>query len=90
MPDGFSLVLERSGVESVGWGVGSTDGLDGVFNRDGVCGRLFLGGLLVGMGGRAPVGGSARGREATGRDMMPDAVLEQPVLLSLADSLVLN
>lgn len=29
----------------------------------------------MGMGGRAPVGGSARGREATGRDMMRDTVV---------------
>jgi hypothetical protein len=79
--DGFSLALERSGVECVGWGVGNTEGLDGVFSRDGVCGRLFLGGLLVGRGGRAPVGGSARGREATDKDMMPDTVLESAVLV---------
>ena len=49
--------------------VGNAEGLDGCFNRDGVCPRLFLGALLVGRGGSAPVGGSAMGRERTGRDM---------------------
>ena len=49
--------------------MGNAEGLEGCFNREGVCGKLFLGGLLVGSGGNAPVGGPARGREGTGRDI---------------------
>ncbi len=75
MPEDLSppLVDERSGLEATGCDVGRSDGLEGALSRDGVDPRLLRGVLLVviGMGGNAPVGGSARGRaESTGRDML--------------------
>lgn len=75
MPDGlsFPLVAVRSGLEAIGCEVGRSDGLEGAFSREGGCPRLFRGVLpaVVGRGGKAPVGGSARGREErTGRDML--------------------
>lgn len=45
------------------------EGREGAFSREGVWGRLFRGGFVDGMGGSAAVGGSARGRVRTGRDM---------------------
>ena len=33
--------------------------------------------MLAGRGGSAPVGGPARGREATGKDMMANVVLQE-------------
>jgi hypothetical protein len=50
--------------------VGRIEGREGGFSRDGGCGKLFRGGLLLGSGGRAAVGGSAAGRESTGEDML--------------------
>lgn len=75
MPDGlsFSLIEVRSGLDAVGCEVGRSDGLEGAFNREGGGPRLFRGVLpaVVGRGGKAPVGGSASGREErTGRDML--------------------
>lgn len=52
-------------------GVGRADGRDGVFSRVGVaCARLLRMLFGCGMGGSAPVGGSAAGRARTGRDML--------------------
>ena len=70
IPDAFSPTLEEnSGVELTGCDVGKADGLEGAFNLDGVWGRPFRGGLLVGMGGSGPIGGWAKGRDETGKDM---------------------
>lgn len=52
-------------------GVGKADGRDGVFRRDGVvCGRPLRADLGCGIGGSAPVGGSAVGRARTGSDIL--------------------
>ena len=45
------------------------DGFPGCFSREGIWPKLFRGALFIGRGGSAPVGGSAAGREATGRDI---------------------
>jgi len=69
----FPFVAARSELKAAGCEVGKMDGREGAFSREGGCPRLFRGGLpaVDGMGGRAPVGGSASGREArTGRDML--------------------
>lgn len=82
--DGIPLALPKadpalgsSGVDEVPWGVGSAEGREGglIFDAVGVAGRLFRGGAFAcGMGGRAPVGGSAVGRARTGRDIAPRSV----------------
>ncbi len=69
-----ALEVGRLGVDPADCGVGRAEGL-GAFKRDGVSGRLFRV-LGCGMAGSAPVGGSAAGREGTGRDMVLDAVLD--------------
>ena len=52
-------------------GVGRADGRDGVFRRVGVAyGRLLRADFGCGMGGSAPVGGSAVGRARTGSDIL--------------------
>lgn len=64
-----ALTVGTSGVDRAGCRVGRAEGLDGALMRDGVTGRLLRGGLGSGMGGSAPVGGSAAGRARTGRDI---------------------
>lgn len=61
-----------SGVDCVGCRVGNAEGLEGALRREGVAGRLFRGGLDEGIGGSALVGGSAAGRDKTGRDITAD------------------
>ena len=53
----FSVVI--SGLDDTAWTLGVKDGLDGVFSLEGACGT----------GGSAEVGGSAAGRDNTGRDI---------------------
>lgn len=76
--DGIPLALPNadpalgiSGFDAVPLGVGSAEGREGgfIFEDVGVAGKLLRGPLDCGIGGRAPVGGSAAGRARTGRDM---------------------
>lgn len=88
--DGMPLAFPRadpalgsSGVDEVPCGVGSAEGRLGgfIFVAVGVAGRLLRGGAFAcGMGGRAPVGGSAVGRARTGRDIAPRSVCSVSVL----------
>jgi hypothetical protein len=84
MPEDLSppLVDERSGLEATGCVVGRSEGLEGALSRDGVDPRLLRVVLLavIGKGGKAPFGGSARGRaESTGRDMLTAMLVIQLV-----------
>lgn len=69
LPFGGLLSVGSSDGEDTTWGLCTAEDLEGAFSFEGVCERLFLVLPDCGMGGRAEVGGSAAGRERTGRDM---------------------
>lgn len=68
-PDFPFLIVGSSGVDAVAVAFGMAEGREGVLRREGVCGKLFRADFGVGTGGSAEDGGSAVGRESTGRDI---------------------